>query len=47
MTAPFTISTSASASVGVHVFQIEYQFEDASNMLLATHTLDFTIEVLP
>ncbi len=47
VTAPFTISTSASATVGVHVFQIEYQFEDVSNMVLATHTLDFTIEVLP
>ena len=45
--APFTISTSASATTGIHQFQVEYQFHDASEVQLATHTLQFTIKVLP
>ena len=47
VSAPFTIETSASAAVGVHSFEVEYRFEDASDAVLATHTLEFTIEVLP
>jgi Glucodextranase, domain B/Thrombospondin type 3 repeat len=47
VTAPFTISTSASATVGVQTFQAEYQFHDAIETELATHTLEFTIDVLP
>jgi hypothetical protein len=46
-TAPYTIATSASAAVGVHTFSAEYQFHDVNHVLLATHTLVFTIEVLP
>ena len=47
VTAPFTIATSASATVGIHQFQVEYRFHDASEGQLATHTLQFTIKVLP
>ena len=47
VTAPYTISTTASATVGVHTFQAEYQFHDGADMELTTHTLEFTIEILP
>ena len=46
-TAPYTIATNATAAVGVHTFTAEYQFHNVSHVLLATHTLTFTIEVLP
>ena len=46
-TAPYTIATSPTAAVGVHTFTAEYQFHNVSHVLLATHTLTFTIEVLP
>jgi hypothetical protein len=46
VTAPFTISTSGSATMGIHQFQVEYQFHDALEGQLATHTLQFTIKVL-
>lgn len=46
-TAPYTIATTSTATVGVHTFSAEYQFHDAAHTLLATHTLTFTIEVTP
>lgn len=47
VSAPFTIAATAGATVGIHSFQAEYQFHDAAETTLATHTLQFTIEVLP
>jgi len=47
VTAPFTITTTAGATVGVHMFSAEYQFHDAAHVELDASTLNFTIEVLP
>ena len=47
VTAPFTFTTTAGAEVGVHMVQVTYTFLDATDTVLASHTLDFTIEVLP
>ena len=47
VTAPFTIDVAVGAAVGVHMFQVEYRFEDAGDVVLATHLLEFAIEVLP
>jgi hypothetical protein len=45
--APFEITTTADAAVGIHSFQIVYSFYDGSDALITSYTLDFTIEVLP
>lgn len=47
VTAPYDITSDATATVGIHAFQVTYVFRDAGNAELARHTLDFTIEVLP
>jgi hypothetical protein len=47
MLAPYTISTTADATIGIHTFQIEYVFYDAADAVLASHVLEFTVEILP
>lgn len=47
VTAPFTIATTAGATVGLHIFQVQYDFHNAAHGSLATHTMQFVIDVLP